>query len=225
MADEKLESNKKSRLRFFGKSIVGILTTFLTFIAAYELLSENRSYPYYSGNFGECEVDEYGEGVYNASDADEAILFLFSNIENAVYIDLLQHYNCPEQGEVISNNQEMINFNFNRKSESSLEILSVSLSFDQKKIDDEILTFAGAPGADMNGGRVRGVFFLKGEIEAGIFDLKALPVPYSADMQRKYTCSKSLTQASSLGKKKKIEAYFRSCIFEQPWDSWGWGAH
>ncbi|MCR9056302.1 MAG: hypothetical protein NXI02_03125 [Rhodobacteraceae bacterium] len=145
----------------------------------------------------------------------EANLFFHSNIENAVYFDLLLYQGCYEQSPV--------SLNFDTRQDSEVPNASINLEIIRSKLADKTLTYAGDPGADVNAERIRGVFFLKGEIDAGTFFLEALPVPYSSDAQRKFTCTKSLSETSDRSYLKKAEAYVRSCIFEQPWDPWGWG--
>lgn len=210
MASINARGKRKLFIGILGKAILGVLTTFRTFVAAYELFFENRSYPYIIVGIEEC-----GENMDEVV-SEEVNIFLSSNIEDLVYLDFLLYDDCYDQ--------TPISLSFNMRPESNISIVDINILFNRNKINDTKLAFAGESGLDIDAERISGIFFLKGEIEGGTYSLEALPVEYSLDMQRKFTCSKSLANASSVGVAKQIEAYVRSCIFEQPWDPWGWGS-
>lgn len=206
-----MPDNKNSFRIQFVKYVWGVLTTFLTIVAAYQILSADRYAPYISAQLENCD-DEKMPSEQNSHDLN---VFLHGNIENTVYIDLLLYESCG--------GEQTITLSSISKADAELPNASVTVNFNRTEIDKAKLAFIGEPGADINAERIRGLYFLKGEIEGGHYELEALPVPFSAEMQRVFSCSKSMTNASDISNIKLAEAYLRTCIFEQPWDPWGWG--
>ena len=116
--------------------------------------------------------------------AEEQNQFFLENFENSVYVDLLLIEDCYKPEPFVISSFE--------SPESESGNPDVDVSFRRSLIKDSLIAFAGEPGVDVDAERIRGIFFLKGEIEGGRYDIEALPASYSPEIQRKYTCSKSL---------------------------------
>lgn len=209
----------KGILKIIAVNGIKIITIFITFVAAFELVSNNRSVAHFSSSFGVCDapIQEEIEGLNQV---------LVENRRSIVYLDILLFY-CEDT--LDSHNEFFSNLNgiqIFAPSGRDTSNPSVSINFSDRLRGNERLSYVGEPGIDAYADRIHGLFFLQGEIEGGHYHFQALPVPFSNEMLRRHICSESLSNASHEPSTLWlwVEAYVRSCIFEQRWDPWGWGS-
>ena len=196
------------------------LTVFTTVVASYEVLSANRHAPHL--NHAPFLAYEINACTYDPGEHSELHDFLLSNIENVVYLNLLIYEGCEGDAPLPDDAPIPTSYVIGLSPDLATPSADVELTINDHNFRRSLLTFLGEPGADVNAERFRGLVYLRGEIEAGVYLLEALPVPLTNDMLRKRICSESLAWAS--GTREMIEAYVRSCIFEQPLDPWGWSS-
>jgi hypothetical protein len=201
------------------------LSVLLAVVAGYELVAADRSAPYFHAYVNVCPDVDGELGLLHPIGP-----LLAQNARSVVYVDLVLAAPCelPETHTL----EEEGGAAFTSLTWSTADItLSVSgvapypdvqARFDMKRLEAQPISSTGETGTHDGGTRVRGLFFVSGEIDAGLYFFEMLPVPLSDSALDKMICSESLALAD--GKLEWIESYIRSCVFEQPWDPWGWAS-
>lgn len=202
-------------------NILAAIGAILTITGFYELAFKSRHVPYIVTYIHIC-----GDKDSTAGKVREITELAYANIGGTIFLDIDFVYNC--ENEAIYDQEVKFEDDSGISVTDNNQVITLTAMPQKERIPDVSLRmtrdhFAALPLSriqqgitETSGDRILGLFFLRGNLEAGLYDVDLYPVPYSDDLQAKFSCSKSLgNQKTLIG---KAHAYVKSCILgiEQP---------
>ncbi|WP_109314297.1 hypothetical protein [Pseudovibrio ascidiaceicola] len=218
--------SSRSKISIWATRILGFVAGVLTITAFYELLTKDRYVPYYVTTMEIC-----GDKAALKSDLSDFGNLVYDNVGGTIFIDFDLLFYCENEDvfdretifEVVSEVSTTSIHDDAQKLTFMLEPTrrnapQVELVINRGHLEAEPLSRVQPGLTEYSGDRVLGLFFLRGNLEAGIYSVDLFPVPYSDELQGKFSCSKALGDTNDWYS--WMNAYVSSCILRLDQPDW-----
>ncbi|MEM1364321.1 MAG: hypothetical protein AAGH82_01095 [Pseudomonadota bacterium] len=177
-----------------------------TIIGLWEFAIQDRLLPYHVGNLQLCTENAAGDVVASIPEKElkEFGYFLTLNASSTVYVDMDMIDVCQGNEASASNADDggptMLDtenrFEFSTPIDRDY-IAQMRLEVDKSQFRNGALSRVQTGLSDMSGDRILGVFFVKGNLAAGEFQLELADVGYSKELDDMHKCTRVVANAQT----------------------------
>jgi hypothetical protein len=228
-----MSDDRRRRLARRATAVFAVLGAITTVIALWEFAVRDRSLPTFTGHVSLCppemfELEADGEDAQDDYDLEAETTawlsalgtFLVRNASTAVFLDIDTINVCePVDGEwlvtygdhTVRETENKVTFELATDDD---QIAGAFLMVDKRLFEDSGLSRVQPGRTEMSGERIIGSFFVRGNLNAGLFELSLAPVGYSRALDDLTVCSRALAYRSSVFE--RTRAYIGTCLLGLP---------
>jgi len=152
---------------------------------------------------------------------------MFQHVGGVVFLDydfietcetdseyLFQEFGEVSENSILRNDTEIV-FNSFPTVEFAPQVFA---SFNREQLKGQPLSRIQQGLSEFSGDRILGLFFIRGNLDAGTYEIDMYPVSYSDAAQEKFLCSKALADSDSTFT--KFKSYLSVCLLKTQYPDW-----
>lgn len=190
-----------------------------TIIGLWEFTFKDRILPHHVADIELCPINEVGEITNDLADESFRSLaeFLVLNISRTVYLDINFVDVCERDSDlalslksdtlVIKDTDAFFSFE-SFVDRNFIDVVFVKVA--KSEFRNSALSRVQQGLGDMSGDRILGAFFVRGNLDAGLFNLSLADVGYSRELETMHHCTREVANSETF--LRRSWAFLSSCV-------------